>query len=371
MRGYKDTNVAGQDARQHYAGVRNLLVLSLVAAFIGVSFSTSCRRQSNASVLPDTSGKISFAVPAGWPTPVYTYTDNALTQSGFELGRKLFYDVRLSRDNTISCASCHAQFAAFSHLDHALSHGIDGLFGTRNAPGLFNMAWKPAFFRDGGVINLENQPLNPIENPVEMDEKIQDVVSELAGDGTYKTMFSKAFGDEAVNSQRIFKALAQFMAAMVSSNSRYDKHLRGAADGTFTDQEERGLTAFRAKCSGCHAEPLFSDFTYRSNGLLPDLALNDTGRAHITGSAVDRYKFMVPSLRNVNLTRPYMHDGRFSTLDAVLEHYRTSVSPWGLPDPLLATGIDMTDDEKADIIAFLKTLSDTAFTNDIRFAEPR
>jgi len=330
---------------------------------------TGCKKDTT-DPAPDTSGLVKFTVPQGWPQPYYTFQNNELTQEGFELGRKLFYDVRLSRDNTISCASCHTQFSAFSHLDHPLSHGIDGLFGTRNTPGIFNMAWKPSFFWDGGVVNLENQPINPIENPVEMDEKISDVVAELGALPEYKPMFRGAFGDETVNSQRIFKALAQFMATLVSADSKYDKWTRGETGGEMTAQELNGLELFRTKCATCHKEPLFSDYTFRNNGLTPDASLNDTGRAHITNMQEDRYRFMVPSLRNVDLTRPYMHDGRFNTLDAVLEHYRTGVVPTDNIDDVLKDGITMTDEEKADIITFLKTLTDQTFIKDKRFAEP-
>lgn len=339
-------------------------------ACIIVASVSSCRKgNSSNDTIPDTSGLISFNVPQGWPQPTYGFQNNKLTQAGFELGRTLFYDVRLSKDNTISCGSCHAQFAAFSHLDHPLSHGINGLFGTRNAPGIFNMAWKPAYFWDGGVINLESQPINPIENPVEMDETIADVVAELGAIEAYKQLFKNAFGDETVNSQRIFKALAQFMGAMVSANSKYDKYTRGEHGGSLTEQELHGLELFRNKCGSCHTEPLFTDYSYRNNGLVPDPGLNDSGRAHITANPGDRYKFMVPSLRNVDLTRPYMHDGRFNTLDAVLENYRTGIFPSASLDTALKNGIVMTDDEKEDIIAFLKTLSDNTFIKDKRFSE--
>jgi cytochrome c peroxidase len=349
--------------------MKKILILFLVVFIVSTGVITSCKKD-NTIAAPDSQPTISFAVPPGWPQPSYAFTNNTLTQNGFVLGRKLFYDVRLSRDNTISCASCHAQFAAFSHLDHALSHGIDGLFGTRNAPGVFNMAWKPAYFWDGGVINLEQQPMNPIENPVEMDEKIADVVTELSGDQAYKALFSSAFGDEAISSQRIFKALAQFMGAMVSSDSRYDKYTRGEAGAALSDQELRGLSVFRDKCATCHAEPLFTDYSYRNNGLSFNSALNDSGRAHITNNPSDKYRFMVPSLRNVDLTRPYMHDGRFNTLEAVVEHYRTGINATLNLDPLLMGGIEMTDENKADVIAFLKTLTDTTFTKDLRFKDP-
>lgn len=348
-----------------------MIIISLIAAGIAGISVTGCKKDTiDGTATIDTSGLISFSVPTGWPQPVYTFQNNPLTQQGFELGRKLFYDVRLSRDNTVSCASCHTQFSAFSHLDHSVSHGINGTLGIRNAQGLFNLAWKPNFFWDGNVINLEDQPVNPIENPVEMDEKMQDVVTELGTDTDYKQAFKAAFGDEAINSNRIFKALTQFMATLVSANSKYDKHIRGEQGGEMTQQEQNGLTLFRAKCAGCHKEPLFTDNSFRNNGLFVDLNINDTGRATVTALAGDRYKFMVPSLRNVEYTRPYMHDGSLTSLDAVLEHYRTGIIASPTLDSVLTTGISMTDGEKTDIIAFLKTLSDNAFTKDKIFSEP-
>jgi cytochrome c peroxidase len=352
--------------------MKNLILGLLIAGMIAAVAITGCRPDpSLADVVPDSSSIITFRVPHGWPTPVYTFLNNDLSQPGFELGRKLFYDVRLSRDNTVSCASCHSQFSAFSHLDHALSHGIDGLFGTRNSPGLYNIAWKPAFFWDGGVNNLESQPLNPIENHVEMDISLADLIAKLNKIDEYKPLFKKAYNQETVNSQVLFRALSQFMGAMVSADSKYDKHMRGEAGGEMTTQELHGLELFRTQCAGCHKEPLFTDYSYRNNGLTIDPSLNDSGRAHITGLVEDRHKFMVPSLRNVELTRPYMHDGRFNTLDAAIEHYRTGITLSSTLDPMLTTGIAMSDGDKADITAFLKTLTDKTFTTDKRFAEPK
>ena len=323
------------------------------------------------SMGPDTSGQISFAIPAGWPQPVYTFQNNTLTQEGFALGRKLFFDPRLSRDSSTSCGTCHQQFAGFANLDHPLSHGINGLFGNRNSPGLSNLAWYPAFFYDGGVNHIESQPINPITNPVEMDETLPRIVSKLSADANYRSLFKSAFGDEAVNSQRIFRALAQFMGAMVSSNSKYDHYVRGEAGGTLSPQELHGMQLFNDKCATCHQPPLFTDFSYRNNGLSPDAILKDSGRAHITGLPGDIRKFKVPSLRNVELSRPYMHDGRFITLDAAVEHYRTDIMVSPTLDPLLTSGIVMTDADKQDIISFLKTLTDMEFVKDKRFFEPR
>lgn len=313
---------------------------------------------------------VSFQVPSGWPAPVYTFQNNALTQEGFALGRKLFYDTRLSRDNTISCGSCHQQFAGFSMLDHPQSHGIDGKFGTRNAPALSNIAWEPAYFWDGNEPNLENFPIHPITNPVEMDDNMTNIVSKLSGNATYRQMFTAAFGSSDITAERIFKAIAQFQAAMISNNSRYDKYMRGESGGNFTAQELSGLNLFRAKCASCHQEPLFTDYSYRNNGLEPSPVFKDSGRAFVTKLAGDVYKFKVPSLRNVDLSRPYEHDGRFNTLEEAVEHYRTGIYNSSTLDTALNGGIQMTDAEKADIISFLKTLSDETYIKDPRFAEP-
>lgn len=342
-----------------------ILVSVLSAAVLGV-WLAGCKKDT---IFPEASRPISFRVPDGWPQPGYNFANNPLTQPGFELGRKLFYDVRLSRDKSISCGSCHQQFSAFANLDHTTSHGINGLLGHRNAPGLSNIAWHHSYFWDGGANNLEVQPIGPIQNHVEMDMTLPEVVDRVGADADYKRRFSAAFGDETVNSQRILKALAQFMGSMVSSNSRYDKHVAGISGGVFSASEMNGLALFQQKCGNCHSEPMFSDYSYRNNGLLPT-AVNDSGRGHITRDPADNYKFKVPSLRDVALTAPYMHDGRFASLDAVLEHYRRGV--YGSPtlDPSLSEGIMMTDDEKKDIIAFLKTLTDTTFIKDKRFADP-
>jgi len=348
-----------------------LLLVSVVFVIAGLSL-PGCKPDPSIEIkAPDVSGNISFAVPQGWPQPVYTFANNTLTQAGFELGRKLFYDTRLSRDNTISCASCHQQFAAFSHLDHPVSHGINNLLGIRNAPSLFNIAWQKSFFWDGGVNSIENQPVNPIQNPVEMDMTIPEVLTKLSADNTYKSMFSKAFGSDTINSQRMLRALAQFMASMVSANSRYDKYVRGESGGTLSTQELHGLSLFREKCTACHTEPLFTDNSFRNNGLSLDPNLRDSGRARITADPQDKYKFKVPSLRNVALSGPYMHDGRFTTLDGVLEHYRTGIYQWPNVDTLLKNGISMSDQDKDDIVSFLKTLSDETFTHDTRFSEPK
>lgn len=309
---------------------------------------------------------ISLVVPQGWAYPNYDFSSNTLTTEGFILGRRLFYDTKLSKDNTISCGSCHQQFAAFSHLDHSVSHGIYGLFGTRNSPPLFNLNWHTNFMWDGGVNHIEVQPLAPITNPVEMDEDITTVVNKLQADLTYPKLFKDAFGTDIITSQLMFKAMVQFMGMLVSSNSKYDLYSRG--ETTLTAQELSGLNLFQQKCNTCHTTPLFTNFNYMNNGL--DSTFADAGRAMITLSPADSGTFKVPSLRNVALTRPYMHDGRFNTLNQVLEHYNSGVKHSSTLSPQLAGGIPLTNQEKLDIIAFLNTLTDYTFIQDERFKDP-
>lgn len=348
---------------------RSVIIAILVVAVSSILFD-ACKPDPDFNATK--TEPFEFVVPHGWPAPVYAFNNNTLSRERFELGRKLFYDTRLSRDNTISCGSCHQQFAAFAQIDHAVSHGVDDLLGTRNSPPIFNLNWHTSFFWDGGVNHIESQPINPIENPVEMDETIESIIEKLKKDATYVSMFKAAYGDEQINSQRIFKTISQFMGMMVSSNSKYDKYVRNEAGGTMTNTELSGLSVFRAKCETCHKEPLFSDFTLRNNGLKPT-SVNDSGKAHITKLAADLYKFKVPSLRNLKYTMPYMHDGRFETLEEVLDYYSNDVNTSSptLDPAMHNSNIALTAQEKTDLLAFLNTLNDETFVKDSRFAEPK
>lgn len=344
-------------------------VLCLAQALVAIW--SGCRPDPSLDISSTTiTEPVSFTIPEGWPQPVYTFNNNPLTDAGFALGRKLFYETKFSRDNFVSCASCHQQFAGFSHLDHATSHGVDGLFGTRNAPALSNLAWHPAFFWDGRESSLEHFPINPITNPVEMDETVDHIIEKLQADGSYASMFQSAFGTTDITQERIFKALAQFQSVLISANSRYDKYVKGDANAFFTDQEKRGLSTFRSKCESCHKEPLFTDFSYRNNGLKPT-TLNDSGRAQFTKLGEDVFKFKVPSLRNVALSRQYMHDGRFETLALVLNHYASPKYDYPTLDTIFQSGFTLNTDEQADILAFLQTLTDTSYVKDKRFADPK
>ncbi len=310
--------------------------------------------------------QITFKVPEGWPTPFYSFQNNELTNAGFYLGRKLFYDTRLSRDNSTSCGSCHQSFAAFAHSDHDLSHGVDGLLGTRNSPPIFNMNWHTSFFWDGGVNHIESQPINPIQNPVEMDETLPSIIAKIEADAKYRQMFAAAWGDEKVTSQRIFKSMAQFMGVIVSDNSKYDQYMRGETGLTIS--ERNGLKIYNDKCASCHTAPLFTDFSYRNNGL-PPTSVNDSGRMRITQVVTDMYKFKIPSLRNLKYTAPYMHDGRFRTLDRVLDHYDSGIVQSPTLDPQLQNGISLSAQERIDLLSFLNTLNDEVLVRDERFQE--
>ncbi|MCS7085192.1 MAG: cytochrome c peroxidase [Bacteroidia bacterium] len=308
---------------------------------------------------------LDFAVPAGFPPPVYRPVE--LTEARFELGKMLFYDPVLSRDGSISCASCHKQFAAFADFDHRVSHGIDEKLGTRNAPGLFNLAWRPFLFWDGGVQHLELFSVAPIENPVEMDEKLENVLNKLRRSPRYVEAFRKAWGDDSITSARMLKSLAQFMAMLVSADSKYDRYTRG--EESLSSDEQEGLALFERHCASCHPAPLFTSNDFVNNGL--DSTFKDLGRALITLLPQDEGKFLVPSLRNVALTPPYMHDGRFSTLEQVLRHYAMNVKKSSPNlDARLKNGIPLSDQEQKKIIAFLHTLSDRNFTADPRFRDP-
>lgn len=308
-------------------------------------------------------------VPQGWPAPVYKFEKNEITQQRFELGRFLFYETLLSKDNTISCGTCHQPFVAFAQADHRVSHGVNDQEGHRNSPALYNLAWMPYFMHDGGINHIEVQPLGPISNPIEMGEEINSVIAKLQTSARYPSLFKKAYGDSLVNSERMMKSLAQFMGLLVSADSKYDRVKRGEVQ--FTASEQNGYSSFKAKCSTCHTEPLFSDFKFRNNGLSIDPVFQDGGRGQLKKDEPQHlYCFKTPSLRNVTKTQPYMHDGRFNTLDECLDHYTSGIVNKINLDPLLKDGIQLTDQEKQDILSFLNTLTDYEFISDPKFKDP-
>jgi cytochrome c peroxidase len=309
--------------------------------------------------------------PSYFPEMTFDTSGNPVTKNGVELGRKLFYEGRLSRNNTISCGFCHIQENAFTHHGHTVSHGIDDRIGIRNAPPVQNMAFLKRYMWDGVIHNLNEQPIIPITNEDEMDSSMQEVISKLSSDSKYKKLFKAAYGDETITGERVLKALSQFMVTMISSDSRYDRVKQGKE--SFSSEEAQGMSLFQQKCASCHSGELFTDESFRNTGMYYNTQFKDAGRYRVTLDQNDWMKFRVPSLRNVEYTAPYMHDGRFYTLDAVLNFYSDNVEDNVNLDPQLKQnghlGIVMTTQEKQLIIAFLKTLSDKNFISNPKFAE--
>lgn len=312
---------------------------------------------------------LAFIRPEHFPEPTYTFQNNPITEEGFELGKKLFFDPILSRDKSVSCNNCHQQSRAFADTPlHPTSVGVDNRFGIRNAPSIANMAFMKEFFWDGGVTHLDFVPINAIESDVEMDESLENVVKKLNAIEAYRTKFKTAFGTEEATAPYLLHALSQFTAMMISADSKYDKYLQGQEE--LTANESRGLALFEQKCSSCHAGVLFTDQSYRNNGISSDFG--DKGRGLITEDEADEGKFKVPSLRNASITAPYMHNAKFSTLEEVLEHYANGMADSPTLDTSfknreVVVGIPMTKEEQGDIIEFIHTLTDYTFISDERF----
>jgi cytochrome c peroxidase len=316
---------------------------------------------------------IDFKVPSNFPPLAYNLAANPITEKGFELGKKLFYDGRLSSDGLISCGFCHIQKDAFTHHGHSISHGVNNAMGTRNTPPIQNLAFQTTFMYDGATSHLELQPIIPLTSPIEMNGNFPDALAMMQSDTSYQKLFAQAFTDGQINSENMLKALAQFMVMLTSSNSRFDQYKRNEVQGALSEEELDGYAIFNQKCASCHATDIFTDNSFRNNGLAVNPAVNDLGRYRVTELESDKYKFKVPSLRNIEKTAPYMHDGRFFTLEAVLDHYSKGVVNSVTLDPILNTngalGIPLTSSERTKIIAFLKTLTDNQYLTDKRFSE--
>jgi cytochrome c peroxidase len=294
-----------------------------------------------------------------WPEKVYNEKNNPPSTEKKELGRMLFYDPILSSDNTISCSSCHLSYTAFTHTDHAVSHGVFDRVGKRNAPALFNLAWKKNFMWDGAVHSLDAQAMAPIENVLEMNETLANVVKKLNERKFYRAYFFQAWGDSLATGERVLKSLSQFMLSFVSNQSKYDEVIAGK--NTFTEQEQKGYVLFQKKCNACHTEPLFTNDAFMSNGLALNDTLQDLGRGSLTHLKSDERLFKVPSLRNVEMSFPYMHDGRFRTLQQVMNHYSSIQGNEENISSPLNHSLNLTSNDKQDLIAFLLTLTDQPF----------
>ena len=331
----------------------------------------------------------SLNIPDRFPGPVLP-ADNPLTVEGVELGKRLFYEPKLSINNSISCASCHKQEFAFSDGGKAVSEGFDGTLGTRNSMALFNMFYHQEMFWDGRAVNLREQVLQPIEDPIEMAESLDGVLLKLNADIEYRDRFKKAFDIDQIDKHHLSLALEQFILSLTSFNSKFDKLViqQGIPpQQALSPSEFRGFQLLQKEfrppgpgippggagdCFHCHNTPLFRIDKFSNNGL--DASFSDPGRSAVTGDPADRGKFKVPSLRNIAVSGPYMHDGRFSTLDEVLEHYSSGLqkSP-SLDANMVAVdfgGLMLTTQDKADLKAFMEALTDSTFLTDPRHENP-
>jgi cytochrome c peroxidase len=356
----------------------NKITLFIAMVFIIL---TSCEPDEKVSAVYDPT-PYAFVYPESFGDPGLP-SDNLLTLEGVTLGKMLFYEKSLSKNGKQACAGCHLQSTGFSD-ENQFSIGVDGLKGKRQAMPVFNLAWrKSGFFWDGRAATLREQSLLPIQDPLEMHETLENVVKKLKANPKFTDQFIRAFGDDEITSEKISLALEQFMMTIVSFDSKYDQFLAGKA--TLTEREERGRKLFfteynpffpelsGADCAHCHSGPNFENGEFMNNGLDTDAAFTDLGREEVTKNAADRATFLIPSLRNIAHTAPYMHDGRFKTLEEVIEHYHSGVKMSSTVSPLIAPtiarGLFLDNQEKKDLVDFLKTLSDQKFLTNPAYAE--
>ena len=318
---------------------------------------------SKDAVLPDQE-TIEFPTPKGFPEPTLPSYNN-LTNAKIALGKKLFYETVLSKDNSISCNSCHKQSIAFAD-EPILSTGVNNQVGFRNSQALFNLAWRPTFFRDGGVLNLELTPLNAITSHVEMDNRIDIIVNRLNKIPAYQRMFRVAFNDTA-STNGVLHAFACFLRTLISADSPFDRYVSYGELNALNASAKRGKELFfsnRTDCSQCHSGFNFTNNTFQSNA--SSETYPDSGRQRITLLVQDRGKFLVPSLRNCDFTAPYMHDGSIVNLDSVVEHYNRGGKNFVGKSPLVRP-LNLSMEEKKDLVEFLKSLSDSNFINNEAF----
>lgn len=362
--------------------MRNHIIFLLIALVLMSIVLVSCSDDEPTS--PNNEFKTTpytIVMPSNMPAPILPQ-DNPLTQEGIALGKALFFEKMMSKDGTVSCGSCHNQSNAFTDNDKKFSEGIEGKVGDRNSMPIFNMFYHTkGFFWDGRAKLLRDQSLGPIENPLEMGETLENVVSKLQAESKYRNLFYKAFGDSTVSSLKLSLAMEQFMLTFVSGDSKFDKVERGEA--TFTDSEQRGKDLFftefetsgesrGADCFHCHATADFSNHEFMNNGLDSESEFTDLGRANFTKRPIDNAKFKTPSLRNIAVSGPYMHDGRFESLREVIEHYNSGIKESPTLDVNIhgiKDGMNLTEQEKQDLIAFLNTLTDEVYLTNSEYKE--
>lgn len=304
-----------------------------------------------------------LVVPAGFPVPQFP-DDNQLTQERWSLGKKLFFDTRLSKDNSISCATCHLPELAFTD-GRRVSEGIEHRPGKRNAPSLANVAYHPYLTREGGVLTLEMQILVPVQEHAEFDFNMVQIAERLSNDETYAKESIEAYG-RPLDPFVITRAIGCFERTLISGNSRYDQFLNGNRF-SLSAAEKRGRDLFfskRLECSSCHGGFNFSNYAFENNGLYQHY--DDPGRFRLTGIDADLALFKVPSLRNVEITGPYMHDGSIESLEDVVAHYNKGGEDHVHKNALIKP-LNLTEGEQHDLVAFLKSLTDHEFISNPKF----
>ena len=336
--------------------MRWVILICLLAVTI-----IACQRDDDQSDHPALWSK-----PIAFPEPHYSYDRNDKDVEVFELGRDLFYDPILSLDSTISCASCHHQSHAFSDTV-ALSRGVHGRVGVRNSPPLINLAWNTSFMWDGGVNHIEVFSVAPITDSAEMALPLARLGERLNSSPYYSQAFKRAMDSDSITDRQYLLALTQFMGALIANDSPYDRYVKGEHDAISTKAQE-GLAVFNTFCQSCHQPPLFTDYSFRRNGTYREGG--DMGRYLITLQEGDIGRFKVPTLRQISLTGPYMHDGRLESLQDVINHYRTVATEDALIDQALK-GVDAMTDEEADaLLSFLMTLTDDTLQENPYFSKP-
>ena len=337
----------------------------VVCIFLILSF-TACKDDDKDVLNSIIKNEALLTIPDGFPEMEFP-DGNELTKARWELGKRLFYEKSLSIDKSISCGSCHKPALAFAD-DLALSPGVFNRSGTRNAPSLANVGYHPYLLREGSLPTLEMQVLVPIQEHNEFNHNIVEIAKELQADQTYVEMSQEAY-NRIPDGFVITRALANFQRTMVSGNSSYDKYVNQGINTALNSTEKNGMELFyssRTNCSSCHSGFNFTNYSFKNNGL--DSVYADNGRFRFTNDSADAATFKVPSLRNIGLTAPYMHDGRFTTLDEVINHYNSGGESHRNKS-VLVKPLNLTNTEKSELIAFLNSLTDFEFVNDLKWKE--
>ena len=357
------------------------MISKLLFLIVSIILFSACRKEK-VTFLPT---PYTIDIPSHFPQMIIP-EDNPMTEEGVDLGRHLFYETQLSGDGTMSCASCHQIGSGFAD-NVAVPVGIDGIPGTRNSMPLFNIGWDEFFTWDGRKSTLEAQILEPVPNPIEMHLEWKEAVNRLQLDVAYRNRFFKAFGEEGIDSLKVAKAIGQFIRTIVSGSSTFDvmyKYENGISLNSTENEVLQNIEAeiwagydlFKslngADCFHCHNGPLMRVKKFSNNGL--DISFSDAGRALVTENDFDLGKFKVPSLRNLSSTGPYMHDGRFNSLEEVIEHYSTGIQMSPTLDPMIEFGaqggVQLDELEKEWLKQFLLALNDTIFINNPSFKDP-